>query len=204
MERSSEVTSCAECVAALATTRLSDIPHDSSVAAHVSSCPDCSRLVNDMQLAERRLATSLDLSMPTMPPTKVAADAITRSERERRESVGRWLRRGLAFAAGILFVAFLRTDRGESLIRPNDYSKQSIEIDCLSPGAALRLAVPLLTSRTSVAYHPEKSSYVVLEGRRREVSAAADAIYRAQAASCAVRPGAPVEVSPQAGKQGRD
>lgn len=203
MARAADLTGCAECLAVLSTTRLSDIPDDSRVAAHVGTCPNCSRLVADMQLAERHLAHSLDMSGPAMPPTQVALDAITRSELERRQSIARWLRRGLAFAAAFLFVIFMRSDRGESLVRPGDYRKQSVELDCLSPEAALRLAAPLLTSRLSAAYRSGNSSYITVEGRGAEVSAVLARIDEAQA-MCAVRPVIPPDLTPVDGKQGKD
>lgn len=205
MARVTEMTTCAECLAVLSTMRLSDIPRESAISAHLSTCPNCSRLVSDMQLAEHRLAVSLDSSIPTMPPTQIAIDAITRSELSRRESVARWIRRGLAFAAGLLFVLYLRTDRGESLIRPDDFRRQSVELNCLSSEGAMDLATPYLRSRSARIYSVRGRNMVIIEGAGAEVTEALAQINSMDDAQhCNVPPATTAPLNPSGGTPGKD
>jgi hypothetical protein len=125
-----------------------------------------------MLAAEQRLAMSLDMSMPTMPPTQLALDAITQSELERRKSAGRWIRRALAFVAGLILVLFLRSDRGESLVRPDNFRRQSVELHCISTQAAVELATPILRSSSARIYTVRDLSLVTVEGLDPEVSEA--------------------------------
>ena len=199
------MTTCTECLSVLSTMRLSDIPQNSAISAHIGTCPNCSRLVTDMQIAEQRLANSLDTSIPTMPPTQIATEAITRSELSRRESVARWIRRGLAFAAGLIFVLYLRTDRGESLIRPDDFRRQSVELNCLSSESAMDLATPYLRSRSARIYSVRGRNVVIIEGVGTEVTEALAQISRMDDAKhCNVPRATPVPVNPSAGTPGKD
>jgi hypothetical protein len=158
-----------------------------------------------MQVAERRLALSLDSSIPAMPPTQIAADAITRSELSRRESVARWIRRGLAFGAALLFVLYLRTDRGESLIRPDDFRRQSVELNCLSSESAMDLAVPYLRSRSARIYSVRGRNVVIIEGAGAEVTEALAQINRMDDAQhCNVPPATTAPLNPSGGTPGKD
>ena len=205
MARAREMTTCSECLSVLSTMRLSDIPGNSAISAHISTCPNCSRLVTDMQLAERRLAHSLETSVPTMPPTQIAADAITRSELTRRESVARWIRRGLAFGAGMLFVLYLRTDRGESLIRPDDFRRQTVELNCLSTESAMDLATPYLRSSSARIYAVRGRNVVTIEGIGAEVTEALTQINRMDDAKhCSVPQPKAAPLNPSAGTPGKD
>ena len=197
------MTTCAECVAFLSTTRLADIPANPALSSHIASCPNCSRLVTEMQYADQRLALSLDSSFPTMPPTQIAADAITASEMAHRQSVAAWFRRGLAFAAGILVVAFLRSDTGKYMIGADDFEKHSIEVNCLSRETAMALAQQYLTSRTGRVYRAENSNLVVVQGRSAEVNQAMSRIENAERTACQI-PNRPQDVNPAGEKSGKD
>ena len=203
------MTTCAECLATLSTTRLSEISGDSAVAAHVQTCPSCSRLVTEMKFAEQRLAVSLDDSIPTMPPTQVAADAIVGSEKMRRESVAKWIRRGLAFSAGIMFVFFMRTDLGQRIIGSEDFRRQTVELRCISPQAAMDLATPLLRSRRGRIYTAKGLNIVTVQGEKEEIAQVLAQIDQVDNPSRCALPGstaptpAPV-VSPEAEKPGKD
>lgn len=166
------MTTCAECLSVLSTTRLADIPRNSPVSAHIETCPNCSRLVTEMQVAERRLAVSLDSSIPNMPPTLVAANAITGSELEHRQSVARWVRRALAFATGLLVVAFLRSDTGKYMTGADDFQRQSIQIDCLTAASAMDLATPFLRSSHSKVYSSPDRKLITVQGKAQEVAQA--------------------------------
>ena len=203
------MTTCAECLATLSTTRLSEISGDSAVAAHVQACPSCSRLVTEMKFAEQRLAMSLDNSIPTMPPTQVAADAIVGSEKIRRESVAKWIRRGLAFSAGIMVVFFMRSDLGLRLIGADDFRRQTVELKCISPQAAMDLATPLLRSRSARIYTAKGLNIVTDQGQADEIAQVLAQIDQVDNPSRCALPGstapspAPV-VSPAAGTPGKD
>jgi hypothetical protein len=199
------MTTCAECLAVVSTMRLSDIPANSAISAHISTCPNCSRLVTDIQLAERRLGLSLDASMPTMPPTQIAGNAIMRSELARRESVARWIRRALAFGAGLLVVLYLRTDRGESLIRPDDFRRQSVELNCLSKESAMDLAIPYLRSSSGRIYAVRGRNVVIIEGVGAEVTEALVQINRMDDAThCDAPRATAAPVNPSVGTPGKD
>lgn len=166
------MTTCAECLAVLSTTRLADITSDAAISGHINTCPNCSRLVTDMQFAEQRLAVSLSSSFPSMPPTQLAAEAITGSERMRRESVARWFRRGLSFTAALLFVVFLRTDTGARLIGADDSQRVLVRLSCISPEAAMDLATPLLRGRGSMVYRAKDLNIITIQGPAKEVAQA--------------------------------
>ena len=140
-----------------------------------------------------------------MPPTQIAADATARSELSRRESVARWIRRGLAFGAALIFVLYLRTDRGENLIRPNDFRRQSVELNCLSSESAMDLATPYLRSRSARIYSVRGRNVVIIEGVGDEVTEALTQINAMDDAKHCDGPRAtPVPVNPSAGTPGKD
>lgn len=174
------MTTCAECLSVLSTTRLADVPQNSAVSSHIETCPNCSRLVTEMQVAERRLALSLDSSIPNMPPTLVAANAITGSELEHRQSVARWVRRALAFAAGIIVVAFLRSDTGKYMTGADDFQRQTIQLRCISSEEALELATPYLRSNKGRIYRNGDLRLVTVQGKADEVNAVLTQIERAE------------------------
>lgn len=174
------MTTCAECLSVLSTTRLADVPPNAAVSAHIGTCPNCSRLVTEMQVAERRLALSLDSSIPNMPPTLLAANAITGSEREHRQSVARWVRRALAFAAGIIVVAFLRSDMGKYMTGADDFQRQTIQLRCISSEEALELATPYLRSNKGRIYRNGDLRLVTVQGKADEVNAVLTQIERAE------------------------
>jgi len=199
------MTTCTECLAVLSTTRLADITKDPGISGHINSCPSCSRLVTDMQFAEQRLALSLSSSFPSMPPTQLAGEAITGSERMRRESVARWIRRGLSFAAALLLVVALRTDIGVRLIGANDTVRQTVALKCISPEAAIDLASPLLRGRGSMAYRAKDLNIITVQGPAKEVAQALAQIDMIDSPDrCAIpRPGTATTI-PADGKQGKD
>jgi predicted anti-sigma-YlaC factor YlaD len=199
------MTTCAECLSVLSTTRLSDIPQDSEMSAHVATCPTCSRLVTEMQYAERRLAQSLDSSIPITPPATVAASAMTASEIEQRKSIARWFRRGLAFAAAILFVVFLRSDAGRYMTGDDDFQRQTIVLKCISSESAIELATPYLRSNKGRIYRAGDLSMITVQGKAAEVNDALSQIERAERESpkCQL-PLAPPEVTPSGGTPKKD
>jgi hypothetical protein len=158
-----------------------------------------------MQVAERRLALSLDSSIPNMPPTLVAANAITGSELEHRQSVARWVRRALAFAAGIIVVAFLRSDTGKYMTGADDFERQSIKIECLTATSAMAAAAPFLQSSHSRIYSSPDRKLITAEGKSLEVAQALAKIEVMERMNgCSLpRAGTPVP-TPSAEKQGKD
>lgn len=203
------MTTCAEALSVLSTTRLDEIPQNSAVAHHIETCPNCSRLVTDMKYADERLALSLDSSVPPMPPTLVSANAISHAERDRREFVATWIRRSLAFAAGITVVAFLRSDTGKYLTGADDFQRQSIQINCIPASTALDAAATVLRSTRSNAYASPDRRLITVQGPFAEVRQALTKIEMLDrsAPSCTLPPAttqpAPVP-TPGAGKSGKD
>jgi hypothetical protein len=199
------MTTCTECLAVLSTKRLADITSDPAISGHINTCPNCSRLVTDMQFAEQRLALSLSSSFPSMPPTQLAAEAVTGSERMRRESVARWIRRGLSFTAAALFVVFLRTDTGARLIGADDFVRQTVALKCISPEAAMDLASPLLRGRGSMVYRAKDLNIITIQGQANEVAQALAQIDQIDSPDrCATTRTTTPTVSPEDGKQGKD
>ena len=199
------MTTCAECLSVLSTTRLADVPQNSAIASHIETCPNCSRLVTEMQVAERSLALSLDSSIPNMPPSVVAANAITGSELEHRKSVARWVRRALAFATGILVVAFLRSDTGKYMTGADDFQRQSIQIDCLTAASAMDYATPFLKSTHSKIYSSPDRKLITVQGKAQEVSQALAKIELMERMNgCSLPRTKTSEPIPSAGKSGRD
>ena len=199
------MTTCAECLAVLSTTRLADINNDAAISGHINTCPNCSRLVTDMQFAEQRLALSLSSSFPSMPPTQLAAEAITGSERMRRQSVGRWIRGGLSFTAGVLSVVFLFSDLGQFLIGADDSQRVIVKLNCISPEAAIDLAVPMLRDHSSRIYGAKGLNIVTVQGPADEVARVLAQIDEIDTPDrCATpRPGTATTI-PEDGKQGKD
>lgn len=191
------MTNCAECLEVLSTTGVADIPRDSDIAAHLESCPNCSRLATEIEVAERRLALSLDASIPVTPPTLVADTAITASELHHRRAVASWVRRGLAFGAGLLFVMFTRSDTGRYFLGTDDFERQSIQLNCLTRDAALELATPYLRSHSGRVYRAADSRTVTVQGRAAEVNEALSHIEEAErAAHCTVQVTPPPSSTP--------
>ena len=199
------MTTCAESLAVLSTTRLSDIPRDSAVSQHVATCPNCSRLVTDMMYADQRLSLALDSSNPGTPPSTLASDAmISGDEREHRESVAKWFRRGLAIAAGLLAVMFLRSDVGRYMTGKDDFERQTIVLKCISSEAALELATPYLRSSTGRIYRAGDLRMVTVQGTSQEVESALTVIERAERSTteCQLPAPTPPRVTPSGEKGG--
>jgi hypothetical protein len=199
------MTTCAECLAVLSTTRLADITNDAAISGHINTCPRCSRLVTDMQFAEQRLALSLSSSFPSMPPTQLAAEAMTGSERMRRQSVARWIRRGLSFTAALLFVIFLRTDTGARLIGADESVRVIVKLKCISPEAAMDLASPLLRGRGSMVSRAKDLNIITVQGQAKEVAQALAQINQIDSPDRCATPRPPAGTTiPADGKPGKD
>jgi hypothetical protein len=153
-----------------------------------------------MQYADQRLSNTLTNAIPITPPTVLAADALTRSELEHRESVARWFRRGLAFAAGLLVVFFLRSDPGRYMTGSDDFQQQRLELKCISRERALDLGGAQLHSRRGRIFRSHSGS-ITVEGKADEVNAALNEIESADNA-CELRPGA--APNPPASTTGKD
>ena len=199
------MTTCSECLSVLSTTRLSDIPGDSAVSHHVATCPNCSRLVSDMMYADQRLSLALDSSLPNTPPTTVASNAmITGDEREHRESVAKWFRRGLAIAAGIIAVAFMRGDIGRYMTGDDDFERQTIVLRCISSAQAVELATPVLRSNVGRVSRAGDLQMVTIQGKHQEVNAALDQIEQAERLpQCQLPAPKPPTITPSAGTPGK-
>jgi hypothetical protein len=144
-----------------------------------------------MMYADQRLSLALDSSLPNTPPATVASNAVIGGdEREHRESVAKWFRRGLAVSAGLIAVAFLRTDTGKYMTGKDDFERQTIELRCISSEAALELATPYLRSSTGRIYRAGDLRMVTVQGKSQEVESALTVIERAERSSQCVLPGA--------------
>ena len=105
------MTTCAECLDRLASSRLSDMRFDAAVLEHCATCERCASVATDVRYAEERLAMTLSELRPGVPAPAIAEGAIIGAERYRRRSIARWVRRGLAGVAGLIFATYIVENR---------------------------------------------------------------------------------------------
>ena len=89
------MTTCAECLSAMSTSRVSDLEPGSSIALHCATCADCSRVAEEVRYAEHRLATALNEQRSGLDSSDLTVAAMKGSERLRRLRVVQALRHDL-------------------------------------------------------------------------------------------------------------
>ncbi len=157
---------CHDCINALSTTRLSDIRAGSPVALHYANCDACSRVVKELYLAERELASALDYFRPSNSPEHVAGKAIDRTYRRRRR-IARVVR-GLLAVVGIGVTAV-----GLELIVGDDSSirAERIPLLCITPTQASEIAESYMSAGGRIEVS-EANRTIYLEGSPGEVTEA--------------------------------
>jgi hypothetical protein len=83
-------------------------------------------------------------------------------------------------AAGIMAVAFLRTDIGKYMTGNDDFERQTIVLHCISSEQALELATPYLRSSKGRIYRAGDLKMVTVQGKSQEVEAVLTQIERAE------------------------
>lgn len=189
------MTTCAECLTALSTMRLAEIGESSPIRQHYATCPNCSRVAQDLQYAEHKLALALSEMGSPFPPEAIAEDAITGSERLRRRTTAKWIRRGLAFLAGLLLTGYVVRERAINPGRPEIITR-TIVMRCGSPDDAMEIVTPYLRSNGSAVYKATNAKVITIRGIESEVAEAISQIDALDARSCALPAPAPTVTQP--------
>lgn len=158
------MTTCTECLEAIATSRLSDLHANPLVQAHCATCAQCSQVAEEVSYAEKRLATTLSELRPGVPSYSVASGALTGAERIRRRAVARWIRRGLAaFGAFLLATYFVEKRR----IQPSLETK-TIPLMCITSEAATDIVTPYLRASGSAVWSARGLRAITVRGTHAE------------------------------------
>jgi hypothetical protein len=191
------MTTCAECLAALASTRLSDIRHDTLILDHCSTCERCATVAADVRYAEERLAMTLSDLRPGVPSITLAGEAISGAERLRRRSAAKWFRRALAAFGGVILATYIAENRGAR----EPQMTETIPVRCITTEAAVDILTPYLRSNGSVVYTTRGMQLITVRGTSEEIATAKAQLDALEARECRI-PGA--DVIPSAGKPGKD
>jgi len=179
------MTTCAECLSAMSTSRVSDLEPGSSIALHCATCADCSRVAEEVRYAEHRLATALNEQRSGLDSSELTVAAMKGSERLRRLRVGRWIQSALIVAGCYVFFVFMeqRTKPDSApdpalqgaLVEANGIATRTITLKCLSPEQATSVATPYLRSNAAI-YPVAGIPAIVVRGKRDEFLRAVSAI----------------------------
>jgi len=188
------MTTCAECLATMSTSRVSDLAPGSAVALHWATCPNCSQVAEEVRYAEHRLATALNEQRSRMDSTEVTVAAMKGSERLRRARVARWIQIALIVAGCYVFYVFMeqRTNSTSSdmvkaaatnteLDHGDVIVTRTIPLKCITPEQATSLATPYLRSKAAI-YPVPGISAITVRGRQEEFQRALSAIDQFDAA----------------------
>lgn len=163
------MTTCAECLATMSTSRVSDIQPGSAIALHCATCANCSQVAEEVRYAEYRLATALNEQRSGLGSSDLTVAAMKGSERLRRVRVGRWIQSALIIAGCYVFFVFMeQRTKGEIATR-------TITLQCITPDQAMSLATPFLRSKGMVYTTPGIPA-VIVRGKPDEFRRAVDAI----------------------------
>lgn len=174
------MTTCAECLSALSTMRLSEIRSGSPIEAHYATCENCSRVVADLQYAEHRLALALSELRPSYAPQVVAEEAVIGSARMSRRSVAKWFRASLFLIGAVILGTYIVENR--TVGPPLD--TEMVILKCATPDAAMSIATPFLRSHGGAVYAGGDQHVITLRGVHREVEAAISHIDEYEAQFC--------------------
>lgn len=180
------MTTCAECLSTMSTSRVSDIQPGSAVALHCATCADCSRVAEEVHYAEYRLATALNEQRSGLDSSDLTTAAMKGSERLRRLRVGRWIQGALIVAGCYVFFVFMeqRTNGDSPPLDPavpgaavdaEGIVTRTITLKCLSPEQATSVATPYLRSKAAI-YPIAGFPAIVVRGKREEFQRAISAI----------------------------
>ncbi len=162
------MTTCAECLDTLASTRLSEMRYDAAVLEHCATCERCSSVATDIRYAEERLAMTLSELRPGVPAVTIADGAIAGSERYRRRSIARWIRRGLAAVAALILTTYIVDNRSAG---PR-LETETLMVKCISSETAAEIVTPYLRSNGSAVYSPKGARAITIRATSEEMAAA--------------------------------
>ena len=164
------MTTCAECLTALSTTRLSDFARESALVVHCSQCASCAEVLSDFQLAERRLTATLAELRPSSSSGIVASEALAGSERLRRRTAARWFRGALAVVGAFLLGSYVIEEvwrkQGPVIIT------ETIALKCMTTDAATAVVTPYLRSSGSAVYQAPGARAITIRGTEGEATRA--------------------------------
>src|SRR6185503_6415099 len=187
------MTTCAECLTALSTMRLSEIQRGSPIEQHYSTCENCARVAADLQYAEHKLALALSEFGSSMPPSLVAEEAIVGAAKVRRRNAAKWFRRGL-FAFGALLLGTYVVEK-RSVAPGAEISTEMVIPKCTAPEDAIAIVTPYLRSSGSAVYSGRNAKFITLRGVHREVENAISHLDQYEARFCSL-PGPGKDVIP--------
>ncbi len=162
------MTTCAECLDAISTTRLGGIRAGSSVAVHVAICAQCASVAEEVTHAERRLAEALAETRPGVSPEDLSFRVLAESERIRRKQVGRWVRGLCAAAACVTFWFFMQDVFVPWTDGARRTAMETITLRCLTAQQASEIATPYLKSSGSAIYLAKDIHTITIRGRADE------------------------------------
>jgi len=183
------MTTCAECLTAISSSRISELQPGSAVALHCATCADCSRVAEEVRYAEYRLATALNEQRSGLDSSDLTEAAMRGSERLRRLRVGRWIQSALIVAGCFVFFVFMERARQptnpraldnlppipEAVVDAHGIATRTMTLRCMTPDQAMAIATPYLRSDAAV-YSVPGFSAVTLRGPREEFRQAVSAI----------------------------
>lgn len=180
------MTTCAECLSTMSTSRVSDIQPGSAVALHCATCANCSQVAEEVRYAEYRLAKALNEQRSGLDSSDLTIAAMKGSERLRRIRVGRWIQGALIVAGCYVFFVFMeqrtKVDSGPvdpslpgALIDAEGIATRTITLECITPDQAMSLATPFLRSKGMVYTAPGIPA-VIVRGKPDEFRRAVRAI----------------------------
>lgn len=180
------MTTCAECLATMSTSRVSDLEPGSAVALHCATCANCSRVAEEVRYAEYRLATALNVQRSGMDSSEVTVAALKGSERLRRSRIARRIQIALIVAGCYVFYVFMETRTNpraldnlpaipEAVVDAHGIATRTITLQCITPEQAIALATPYLRSEAAV-YPVPGIPAITMRGKREEFRRAVSAI----------------------------
>lgn len=147
---------CEECLAALETESLRDMPADSAVMQHCATCPDCARVTTMVRDREYETATILNSLPPMSDPLMVAETAGLTAHRRR---VGGFVVMASAIAGAIIIWIVSATMIVPALYRggvigsggsAGGLRTETMQLSCLSPQQGEEIIRPYITSYGSM------------------------------------------------------
>jgi hypothetical protein len=183
------MTSCAECLTAMSTLRLSELTGNAAVTAHTATCERCAEVASSIRFAEQRLAVTLADARPTRFSEEIADEAIVGAEKLRRRTAARWFRGAL----GALACAIAGTYLWENVWpgpKP-DVVTETLVLRCATPEDASQIASPYLRSDGAAIITARAAHTLTLRGARPEIMQAMAQVDALDARVCSIAPTPP-------------
>ena len=195
------MTTCAECLTALSTMRLSEIQRGSPIEQHYSTCENCSRVAADLQYAEHKLALALSELRPSMPPSVISDEAIVGSAKMRRRTAARWIRTALFVFGALLLGTYVVEKR--SVGPDSALETEMVILKCATADDATSIVTPYLRSSGSAVYRGSGSRFITLRGTHWDIENAISHLDEFESRACGI-PNPVQPVNPSADIQKKD